>query len=198
LVFGPALILGSLWWIRNVVVYGWPDFLVSIRHTAVVVGQPTFAEWIAQYGWGYLLQHFLVVTFKSFWGQFGWMGVPMPPRYYVALGALSLVALAGCVWAAAPRLKSILADIRIQFLGAWGVLTVLVYIYYNTTFVQHQGRYLFPALIPIGLMFTVGLRQWTRLLPRAWRDAALAVPFAALAALDLIALFRMIVPTLTR
>ena len=198
LVFVPALILGSLWWIRNVVVYGWPDFLASIRHTAVVVGQPTSAGWIAQYGWGYLLQHFFLVTFKSFWGQFGWMGVPMPPRYYVALGALSLVASAGCVWAAAPRLKSILADTRIQFLGAWVVLTVLVYIYYNTTFVQHQGRYLFPALIPIGLMFTVGLRQWTTLLPRAWRDAALAVPFAALAALDLIALFRMIVPTLTR
>ena len=198
LVFVPALILGSLWWIRNIAVYGWPDFLVSIRHTAVVVGQPTSAEWVAQYGGGYLLQHFFTVTFQSFWGQFGWMGVPMPPRYYTALGALSLVALAGCVWAAAPRLKSILADIRIQFLGAWGVLTVLVYIYYNTTFVQHQGRYLFPALIPIGLMFTVGLRQWTRLLPRAWRDVALAVPFAALAALDLIALFRMIVPTLTR
>ena len=198
LVFGPALILGSLWWIRNIAVYGWPDFLVSIRHTAVVVGQPTSAEWIAQYGWGYLLQHFFTVTFQSFWGQFGWMGVPMPPRYYVALGALSLAALAGCVWAAAPRLKSILADTRIQFLGAWVVLTVLVYIYYNTNFVQHQGRYLFPALIPIGLMFTVGLRQWTLFLPRAWRDVALAVPFAALAALDLIALFRMIVPTLTR
>jgi 4-amino-4-deoxy-L-arabinose transferase-like glycosyltransferase len=198
LVFVPALILGALWWIRNIAVYGWPDFLVSLRHTAVVVGQPTSAEWVAQYGWGYLLQHFFAVTFKSFWGQFGWMGVPMPPRYYVALGAFSLAALAGCVWAAAPRLKFILADIRIQFLGAWVILTVLVYIYYNTTFVQHQGRYLFPALIPIGLVFTVGLRQWTTLLPRAWRDAALAVPFAALAALDLIALFRMIVPTLTR
>ena len=205
LVFGPALILGSLWWIRNVVVYGWPDFLVSIRHTAVVVGQPTFAEWIAQYGWGYYLRHFFVVTFQSFWGQFGWMGVPMPPRYYVALGALSLVALAGCVWYSntqypIPNTQSFAPSVKlgIGYLIFWVILAVLVYIYYNTTFVQHQGRYLFPALIPIGLAFTIGLRQWTRLLPRAWRDAALAIPFAALAALDLIALFRMIVPALTR
>jgi hypothetical protein len=142
------------------------------------------------------LQHLLTVTFKSFWGQFGWMGVPMPPRYYLALGALSLVAVAGCAWTVAPRLKSILADARVQFLGAWVILTALVYIYYNTTFVQHQGRYLFPALVPIGLAFTVGLRQWTRLLPRTWRDAALAAPFVGLAALDLVALFRMIVPAL--
>jgi 4-amino-4-deoxy-L-arabinose transferase-like glycosyltransferase len=207
LVFGPALSLGSLWWIRNITVYGWPDFLVSIRHTAVVVGQPTFAEWIAQYGWGYFLQHFVVVTFQSFWGQFGWMGVPMPPRYYVALGALSLVALVGCIWYfsvkylmsntlesfSAPSLK-----FGSGYLIFWVILTALVYVYYNTTFVQHQGRYLFPALIPIGLIFTVGLRQWTTLLPRAWRAVALAAPFAALAALDLIALFRMIVPALMR
>jgi hypothetical protein len=94
----------------------------------------------------------------------------------------------------APSFKSI-CRCHVQF-RAWVILTVLVYIYYNTTFVQHQGRYLFPALVPIGLAFTVGLRQWTRLLPRAWRDAALAAPFVGLAALDLVALFRMIVPTL--
>jgi hypothetical protein len=47
-------------------------------------------------------------------------------------------------------------------------------------------------------MFTVGLRQWTRLLPCTWRDAALAIPFISLAALDVVALFRMIVPMLTR
>jgi len=207
LVFVPALILGSLWWIRNIAVYGWPDFLASIRHAAVVIGQPTSTDWIAQYGWGYFLQHFFVVTFQSFWGQFGWMGVPMPPRYYVALGTFSLVALAGCVWyfsikypmsntlesLSAPSLK-----FGIGYLIFWVILAVLVYVYYNTTFVQHQGRYLFPALIPIGLIFTVGLRQWTTLLPRAWRDVALAVPFAALAALDLVALFRMIVPALMR
>jgi 4-amino-4-deoxy-L-arabinose transferase-like glycosyltransferase len=207
LVFGPAFSLGALWWIRNVVVYGWPDFLASIRHTAVVVGQPTSAEWIAQYGWGYLLRHFVVVTFQSFWGQFGWMGVPMPPHYYTALGAFSMVALVGCVWYSNIKYQisnfkgypdSLSLKFEIWILVFWLILAALAYVYYNTTFVQHQGRYLFPALIPIGLFFAVGLRQWTTLLPRAWRAVALAAPFAGLAALDLIALFRMIVPALTR
>jgi hypothetical protein len=56
---------------------------------------------------------------------------------------------------------------------------------------------LFPALAPIGLAFTIGLRQWTMLLPRGWRNIALAMPFAGLAALCLVALFRMIVPMLS-
>lgn len=37
-------------------------------------------------------------------------------------------------------------------------LTLLSYFWYNLKFVQHQGRYLFPALIPLGLAFALGLR----------------------------------------
>jgi hypothetical protein len=83
------------------------------------------------------------------------------------------------------------------FLASWALLTLAVYVVYNFKYVQFQGRYLFPALIPIGLAFTVGLRQWTMLLPRAWRSPALAMPFVGLAALCLVALFRMIVPMLS-
>jgi 4-amino-4-deoxy-L-arabinose transferase-like glycosyltransferase len=88
LVFGPALVIALPWWIRNVVVYGWPDFLGSIRHDVVVTGQPTPAEWIARFGLGGYLREFAVTTFHSFWGQFGWMGVPMNDKYYAYLAAL--------------------------------------------------------------------------------------------------------------
>jgi hypothetical protein len=159
-------------------------------------GQPTSAWWIEQYGWGSLVQRFLTFTFQSFWGQFGWMTVPMPPRYYLALGALSLIALVGCAWAVVPRLKFILADAWFQLIGAWVLFTVLSYLYYNLTFVQHQGRYLFPALIPIGLAFTAGWRQWTLLLPHPWRNATLALPYLGLVGLDLLVLFRVIIPWL--
>jgi hypothetical protein len=196
----PALLIAIPWWVRNIAVYGWPDFMGLARHNAVAMagGQPTTAWWIAQHGWGGLLSRFLTFTFQSFWGQFGWMTVPMSPRYYAVLGILSLAALVGFVWAVLPHLKHALGDVRFQILGAWVILNVLVYLYYNVTFVQHQGRYLFPALIPIGLAFIVGLRQWTRLLPLhdRWRNAALALPYLGLAALDLLALFRMIIPSL--
>ena len=82
-------------------------------------------------------------------------------------------------------------------LGLWILFTLGIYVVYNFKYVQFQGRYLFPALAPIGLAFTIGLRQWTTLLPRGWRNTALAMPFVGLAALCLVALFRMIVPMLS-
>ncbi len=197
LVFGPALVLVLPWWIRNVAAYGWPDFLVSIRHDHVVMGQPTPAEWIARFGLGGYLRDFVVTTFHSFWGQFGWMGVPMNDRYYAVLAVCSLVALVGLLWYLARNASTAIKNPGVWFLGSWILFAMAVYISYNVKYVQFQGRYLFPALIPIGLAFTLGFRQWTTWLPRRWRDAVLATPFIGLAALCLIALFRMIVPLLT-
>ena len=221
LIFGPALVIAVPWWIRNIVVYGWPDFLVSIWHDAIVRGQPTPADWIARFGLTGYLRDFAVTTFHSFWGQFGWMGVPMNERYYIALAIVSLAAFIGFVWfvnfkfqTLAPALRSgasagvsnlkersettsLKFEIWHLIFVTWLLLSLAIYVWYNAKYVQFQGRYLFPALVPIGLMFTIGLRQWTTLLPRVWRDAALAAPFVALAALDLMALFRMIVPMLS-
>jgi len=219
LVFVPALVIAVPLWIRNIIVYGWPDFLGAIRHDAVVLGQPTPAEWIAKFGLGEYLRQYVVTTFHSFWGQFGWMGVPMNSRYYAVLAVASLAAFVGFVWWLAGRASQVAhlqsapqpptSGLRpptsnlqpptrdFWLLTCWILFTVMIYIGYNSKYVQFQGRYLFPALIPIGLAFTMGLRQWTILLPRAWRDAALAVPFVGLAALDVIALFRMIVPMLS-
>ena len=85
----PALIVGALWWLRNIGLYGWPDFLGLGRHDAVVVGQPRTADWIAREGVGSWLSLGVRTTFDSFWGQFGWMGVPMPDWIYALLLAFS-------------------------------------------------------------------------------------------------------------
>jgi 4-amino-4-deoxy-L-arabinose transferase-like glycosyltransferase len=205
LVFIPALVIALPVWVRNIILYGWPDFLASIRHDAVVVGQPTPAEWIAKFGFIEYLRQFVVTSFHSFWGQFGWMGVPMNGRYYFVLALVSFLALVGLLvnlWSRispprknrGPALKS---KFEIWILIFWLLLAVAMYIGYNLKYVQFQGRYLFPALIPIGLAFTLGLRQWLTWLPRRWSDVVLGLAFAGLAALDLIALFRMIVPMLS-
>ena len=223
IVFVPAMVIGAVWWIRNLIVYGGFDVMGLARHNAVVVGQPTTAQWLIDYGASGLLQRFLATTYRSFWGQFGWMSTPMPDREYLILGLLSGVALIGWIgWLVEKRMKDEGGRMKTAFhpspqaaiLALWFVLTVGGYLYYNLTFVQHQGRYLFPALIPIGLVFAIGWWQVldkikglvTRLLSRSkragtpWLDQAQLIIFALifvyLARLDLVALQRYIIPNL--
>ena len=47
-------------------------------------------------------------------------------------------------------------------LACSGLLTLSTYLGYNLTFYQAQGRYLFPALIPLGLAWSFGLRESLR------------------------------------
>jgi hypothetical protein len=41
----------------------------------------------------------------------------------------------------------------------WIALTAGSYLWYNLRFVQHQGRYLFPALVPLSMFFAAGLHE---------------------------------------
>ncbi|MBI3360936.1 MAG: glycosyltransferase family 39 protein [Chloroflexi bacterium] len=228
IVFIPALAIGALWWGRDIAVYGWPDVLGLRRHDAIVVGQPRTAEWIAEYGAGEVALRFAVTTFRSFWGQFGWMGVVMDARLYQALLAFSVFIFVGFIYAGFGHAQAtpFTPEQRdgLMLLLASGLLTAAVYLYYNVTFVQHQGRYLFPALIPIAFGAAAGLSGWERVAYRVWlmayrrgvmeqgaeqpsasiRHMPSAITHllplgltALLAALDVFALYRFIVPGLS-
>ncbi len=158
-----ALLLAGPWLIRNATVYGWADPLGLARHNAVVVGQPRTAEWLVQYGPLGLAAQFLRTTFQSFWGQFGWMGVPMHPPVYLALGVLSALLGVGFLAGWLDRRRPPLTPLQRRgalLLTLSATLTVLSYLWYNLTFVQHQGRYLFPALVPLALAGALGLEWW--------------------------------------
>lgn len=173
LIFGLALVIALPWYIRNAVLYGNFDLLGLGRHNAVVVGQLRTADYVAEAGWPTYLYNFVTVTFQSFWGQFGWMAVPMSQRVYLALTLLTLAALGGLVgfWTAhlmgvdlsfgkdvssssAPSTKQFQALLLMALTIG---LMLLGYVWYNLEFVQFQGRYLFPALIPLGIFFSMGL-----------------------------------------
>lgn len=160
-VFGPALLLALPWWGRNLAVYGDMDLLGLRRHDAVIVGQPRMAEWLAQLGAFELVKRFLVTTFRSFWAQFGWMGVLVDERIYLALALLcALVGLGFLlfVWRSGKTLSSYQRG-ALGILGLSALFTLLSYLWYNVELVQHQGRYLFPALVPLGLAFALGWRE---------------------------------------
>ncbi|HEY77212.1 MAG TPA: DUF2142 domain-containing protein [Thermoflexia bacterium] len=156
----PAALTAAPWLAHNAALYGWTDPLALARHNEVVVGQPRTAEWIAQYGWTGWAVRFLRTTFQSFWGQFGWMGVPFQPAVYGALALFSGLLAGGFLGWLLDRRRPALSEGQRK--GAWvlltsALLTTALYLFYNRTFVQHQGRYLFPALIPLALAGALGL-----------------------------------------
>lgn len=217
-----AVVIGLPWWIHDLQVYGGTDFLGLQRHNLVVAGQPTTAEWIAQYGWGGLLSRMAQFTFQSFWGQFGWMSIVLDRRFYLLFLAITVASvLLFLAWwlhglSAKRRLKgktqtSTDASIYSPFLVltreqqlALDMLAVLAlgavggFIWYNLQFVQHQGRYLYSGLIPIGLGMSLG---WHFILSRKalavrlqqWLWLALLLAFIAL---DAHLLFRVILPAM--
>lgn len=207
----PSALLGSLWWGRNLAVYGWPDFLGIEAHDAVVIGQPLTRDWIAQYGLFDVLSRFLQTTFRSFWGQFGWMGVLLDSRLYTLLALFSGLLFLGYLLYlfTQPRPTTVAAPSRplwVSWLGPTTpllltlfLLNLALYLTYNLTYVQHQGRYLFASLIPIGIWVALSVDGLLRWLMNRWQAARFLIPTGlamGLAGLALYALRFAIVPQL--
>jgi 4-amino-4-deoxy-L-arabinose transferase-like glycosyltransferase len=162
----PALLLGAIWWVHGIQTYGGTDILGLQRHDEVVVGQLRTEDYIEkelggsqQTYWENLTE----TTFHSFWGQFGWMALPMPARIYQAILLMLVVVVAGIglqTWQSRGWKN------QRGLLVLFGIGTILVFIQfviYNRTFVQFQGRYLYPALIPLAMGGALGLHGWAML-----------------------------------
>lgn len=164
----PALILGGIWWARNLHTYGGVDFAGLERHDAVTVGQPRTDEYIdVMYGGSMsrYLRAYAETTFRSFWGQFGWMQVTLPDRDYRLLALFTGLLIAGFAYfllAAYRRAAPSPAQLDAGVILAVSTGAVLAaYLVYNLDFIQFQGRYLYPALVPVGLVVGTGLAGWT-------------------------------------
>ncbi|MBZ0280899.1 MAG: DUF2142 domain-containing protein [Anaerolineae bacterium] len=202
----PALVLGGVWWARSISVYGFPDVFGLRQHDLVVADQARTADLIAQVGWGQYLSTAVQTTFNSFWGQFGWMGVPMPGWIYTVLLGLLLTCLTGYLLPRNGEIAAINTGSRRNLwmvMALWGILAVLAYIYYNTSFLQLQGRYMFTGLIPFALGLALGLDGWRRwlaaripVLQGGWWVYVTVIPFILFAVLDLYLLWRVILPAL--
>jgi hypothetical membrane protein len=175
------------------------DILGRTAHDAVVTGQPLTADLVTSVGLTEAVRRFLQTTFNSFWGQFGWMTMPLPGWVYRWLWVFSGVVILGLLFVLRRRRTVAKPDPTTPLLilsGAF-LLTVGVHVGYNFTFEQHQGRYLFPALIPIGIGVALGLEGWMRLFQRKWSSIVYLIPAGlavGLISLDLWSLYKVIVP----
>jgi hypothetical protein len=205
----PAILLGTIWWLRNLSVYGVPDFLGLMAHDRVVIGQLRTADYLSQVGWSSYLSNLVQTTFISFWGQFGWMALPLSGRPLLVVNGLLLMAASG--WIIRLVTKHHDNEIRSTYkqqvswvLGVTILLTFAAYIGYNLEFLQFQGRYLYAGLIPMALFLVLGLEAWGHFLARlvktprnrnyyCWLALSLLL---LLPLLDIYLLFRVIIPGL--
>jgi 4-amino-4-deoxy-L-arabinose transferase-like glycosyltransferase len=162
------------WWVgRNMLTYGRHDPL-ALDINRLVVSQPLTGPLTRG-----AVERFITISFDSFWAQFGWMGIPVPAIYPV-LTLLSVLAALGLVVALfrALRAEAGPAVVRarageVLLVVAWPVLVLAADVQYNLTFIQAQGRYLFPGIGGIGLFFMLGLSRLAG--PRLSRTALLLV-----------------------
>ena len=198
LLFALAILISAPMFLRNMLTYGITDPLGLARHDSVVLGQPTTAQMISQYGFNHILFEVLAVTFKSFWAQFGWMGVLVNDRIYTALFVLVGMALFGVVLFAWKifRQRNLLSTAQwwsVALLAAMLATAIAAYIGYNFKFFQLQGRYLFPATTAISFFLVIGLRE---IMAREYQRIAFTILYVGMLALDGACLFLFILPQL--
>jgi hypothetical protein len=136
------------------------------------------------------------ILFVSFWGQLGWMSLPLVGGTPWE-GALALICLGGLFgtggWLVARGATwQRRAVVVLLLIVAVEIVFPLLYAYTQPrSQALQQGRYCFPALAPIALLLVLG---WRTLLPARWRTAAsiVGVAFGALFALAAIQMMIMV------
>lgn len=120
-------------------------------------GDKPAGEMLRRYGLYSLL------TFAGFWGNFGWLQRPLPVWVYAVLAAICLLAAAGLL-RFLRRTSAEPSSISRGIIGVWLLALALaagqVFLPMLGRSWQPQGRYFFPALLPIAGLLLVGLDAW--------------------------------------
>jgi len=108
-------------------------------------------------------QRWIGMTFESFWGRFGWMNIRMKDEVYLLLVAFCVLVLTGVVVRGRVFPERVSSSSR-RCLWLYAVSSMLSLVFVLGTFVVYyspsgnfsQGRYLFPALLPIAVITAYG------------------------------------------
>ncbi len=190
------LAIDGWWFLRNTRLYGQPLPIAAFRQA--FEGTALAANLAARWGWGGYWRHLFQWTFQSFWAVFGsvWTathdGAPLflESHIYLLMGILC-----GCAGVGLIRIhfRNRQDYTRLQQ-SAFGLLFLMVglvaiaFVGFTSHYFQAQGRYLFPAMLPLCILMATG---WKGLFPTRYAGAACGVLLLFLAGLDA-ALFNQI------
>ena len=187
---GVGLLVAAPWLFRNQSLYGDPFAMSAFvggfsnpRPQDIIPGLPggAFEYWTSWFGWW---------TTRSFFGAFGYMdiflnstGVPRPsPRsgdteilYRILLLAFVLLTLGWVMSLKKPVWKEH-SSVHIVN-GIFLALVLVLFLRFNLSYFQAQGRYVIPAIGPIACGIGVGLSFWAK---DRWKVGAAALLVAML------------------
>ena len=157
-----------------------PGFTWLERHLPLPAGY--FSRLLTPATWDVpsLLRYGLYAGFTwiSFWGDFGWLNRPWPWFTTLFLAVATLAALAGLFRRMQKRSDD--DGILLFSLLAAALILLQTWLPMLGNAWQPQGRYLFPALLPIAILLLSG---WEELLPlrhRSWLSLLLFLPLLLL------------------
>lgn len=207
-----GLTIGLPWLVRNQLLYG--DPLARHIFEASFVGTTAQAGDIARGVFGGSLPDYLAGvarwTFASFWGVFDsmlvfWGNSPLayPPGHwpspkaplpfiYNLLAMLCAMSLVGLISFFRARRMTATQGVVVVSFAVLTALTGLAHLLFVLTFFQAQGRYWFPALVPLAFFFMLG---WRGLFPRpAHFRVIVCLLMAGLLALNIYTLAGLLAP----
>lgn len=168
-ILGVALVVCGWWYVRNGLLYG--EFIPLKAFSRAFAGTAQARDFVAQVGWGGYATWVGQWSFQSFWAVFGTVksaekGMPLflPEAVYLVPVVWTI-----CVGVGITRLHFQRDKLfSPQQIGAIRILLVVFglvlasFCGFLLQYFQTQGRYLYPALMPIAL---VGALGWLSLFP---------------------------------
>ncbi len=148
--------LGSIFFIRNYGLYG--ELLGTKMELATIVHIMPPRSLFSPY----FLSPFLPGLIMSFIGSFSWIVFALPASFYWIYKILFSAAIIGLI--IGFYRKKIRLDLGLVLIAS--VLICLAGIMvYNIHYTQYQGRFLFPVISTIAVLFTYGLKTFLDILP---------------------------------
>ncbi len=144
------LLVSSWYFIRNKLIYG--DFLATQMEFETLKGLINEKSLFSIY----FITPFVPSFVRSFIGALGWMNLILPLYVYVFYILIFLLSLLGFIKNGIESLKSN-KKLIYSILLTLGCLVGIIY--YNLTYNQSQGRFIFPVISVISVLFTIGLQK---------------------------------------